>query len=57
MSFTLERMTKINNLRQADYKSGFDKLRNSKHSRKRLHQIKMREARHQGFIIKHLATF
>ncbi len=47
------RAEKVRNLRTADYKCGYDKLLTAKHSRKRLHQLKRREARHIGHIIEY----
>ncbi len=42
-TFNKERKEKILNLRKADYKSGLEKIKTCRHSRKRLNQIKNRE--------------
>ncbi|MCK5020964.1 MAG: hypothetical protein KAS32_28375 [Candidatus Peribacteraceae bacterium] len=47
-TYTREREIKRRNLRLGDYKTGFEKLMSCKHSRKRLNQIKTREASHVG---------
>lgn len=46
--FHAGRDIKVANLRQADYKTGRDKLSTARHSRRRLNQIKRREARYLG---------
>jgi len=51
MTYHSGREEKVRNLRLVDSRCGYDKLKTARHSRKRLHQIKHREARSIGYII------